>query len=377
MSPSKGDAMSRNNSPNPFTPIFGRVPPFMAGRELLIEDFNRAFDSVAADPNLSSIFVGARGTGKTALLTYLSKSAEASGWIIANASAKPGMLKEIYEQTVSNSAHLVEGKSKRRLRSISIGQLVGAEWENEDDSHDSWRLRMSRLLDELEDAGAGLLITVDEVDPAIDEMVELASTYQHFVREERRVALLLAGLPSKVSSLVSSDSVSFLRRARTHKLKRVADSEIEIALTTTLAEGNRALDDDALEKTIKAIDGFPYLLQLVGFYLWEGSPSGETIDSDHAAIAIRRAQEDFTHGVLDSTYRELSAGDLAFLMAMLEDDKPSLLKDITKRTGKSPSNTRVYKRRLLEAGVIEEERRGEVRFELPMLREYLKAKACL
>lgn len=369
--------MANLSTANPFTPIFGRVPPFMAGRELLIEDFDRAFGSSSADPNLSSIFVGARGTGKTALLTYLSRNAESHGWITTNVSAKPGMLKEIYEQAATNGSHLINGKAKRKLKSLSIGQWVGAEWENEDAPQESWRLQMNRIIDELENSNAGLLITVDEVNPSVEEMVELSSIYQHFVREERKVALLLAGLPSKVSSLVSSDSVSFLRRARTHKLKRVLDTEVEIALKTTLSEGERSFDQGALEKTIEAIDGFPYLLQLVGFYLWEGSAPNTTIDHNAAMVAIKRAQTDYIHGVLDSTYRELSAGDLTFLIAMLEDEGPSTLKDIAERTGKSPSSARVYKRRLLEAGVIEEERRSEVRFELPMLKEYLKDKTSL
>lgn len=91
-------------------------------------------------------------------------------------------------------------------------------------------------------------------------------------------------------------------------------------------------------------------------------------------MATERARTDFAHGVLDATYRELSDGDIAFLAAMLEDDGLSSMKDITRRTDKSPSSTRVYKGRLLEQGIIEEERRGEVRFELPAFREYLREK---
>ena len=45
-----------------------------------------------------------------------------------------------------------------------------------------------------------MLFTVDEVDPTLDEMVQLAAFYQHFVREGRKVALLMAGLPHNISS---------------------------------------------------------------------------------------------------------------------------------------------------------------------------------
>ena len=366
--------MEQTADTNPFTPIFGHIPPFMAGREHLLEDFEKALGGPITNPNLSSIFVGARGTGKTALLTYLSRSAEAAGWVTANVSAKPGMLSEILEQASVNGAHLLEASPSRKLKSLSIGQLIGAEWENASEDQGSWRLRMSKLLDNLADSGAGLLITIDEVNPNIEEMVELASTYQHFVREERRVALLLAGLPSKVSSLVSSDSVSFLRRSRIHRLGRISRTETKVALQTTLSESGRILEGPALEVALETTDGFPYLLQLVGFYLWEGSEAGKHISENSSQQAADRAKADFTHSVLEATYRELSDGDLAFLAAMLEDEGPTSLKAITERIGKSPSSTRVYKGRMLEQGIIEEERRGEVRFALPLFKEYLQEK---
>ena len=48
--------------------------------------------------------------------------------------------------------------------------------------------------------GVGLLVTVDEVRVELDEMVRIASTYKHFVGGNRKVALLMVGLPGKVSS---------------------------------------------------------------------------------------------------------------------------------------------------------------------------------
>ena len=54
---------------SPFTPGFGSVPPHLAGREGLLEDMRRAFERGKGDPNLSTIIIGPRGTGKTALLS--------------------------------------------------------------------------------------------------------------------------------------------------------------------------------------------------------------------------------------------------------------------------------------------------------------------
>ena len=42
---------------NPFTPIFGRVPAYMAGREQIIDDMVLAFENDDSDPNLSMVRV--------------------------------------------------------------------------------------------------------------------------------------------------------------------------------------------------------------------------------------------------------------------------------------------------------------------------------
>lgn len=61
-------------SKSPFTSTFRSVPPFLAGREHILRDINRGFINGPGDLNLSTIFTGARGTGKTALLSLLSKN---------------------------------------------------------------------------------------------------------------------------------------------------------------------------------------------------------------------------------------------------------------------------------------------------------------
>ena len=220
--------------------------------------------------------------------------------------------------------------------------------------------------------GIGLLITVDEVRPNLDEMIQLAAVFQHFVREDRNVALLMAGLPSHISSLVSNESVSYLRRARMRRLGRISNQDIQDALVKTIESAGRTIEYEALDAEVSAIDGFPYLMQLIGYRLWAIRPNREPITVQDADQAIPLAREDYFTSVLDSTYRELSDGDLAFLCAMLPDQSPSAISDIAERMGKTPSYARVYRKRLLEQGIIAEERRGYVTFELPYFRDFLE-----
>ena len=114
-------------SKNPFTPTFGSVPPFLAGREHILRDINRGFINGPGDPNLSTIFTGARGTGKTALLSLLSETALEHGWIAANVSAMPGMLEDIIERT-KEAADSYLSQPHARINGVQIGP-VGIDWK--------------------------------------------------------------------------------------------------------------------------------------------------------------------------------------------------------------------------------------------------------
>lgn len=338
---------------NPFTPSFGKIPPFMAGREDIVDDILDALDEGPGNPYLSTVFVGARGTGKTALVSYLAQEAGGHGWISVNVSAVPGMLEDIVEQTVRAGSGFVEKPSKARLEGLTLGPF-GASWTSGNQSHGNWRTRMSPLLDQLQERGIGLLMTIDEVRADLDEMILLASTYQHFVREDRKVALLMAGLPYKVSQLLSDDSVSFLRRSQYYRLGTISDIEIAEAFTQTVEQGGRAIEDDALEYAVERIGGFPYMMQLVGWRSWRIRPTAASISLEDVQRGANWAAREIEEKMLAETYRDLSAMDQRFLAAMLEDKRESALTDIAKRMGVTSSYASTYKRRLLEQGVVSE-----------------------
>lgn len=359
---------------NPFTPAFGRIPAYMAGREQIIDDMAAAFRFGGANPDLCSIFVGARGTGKTALLSYLALEAEANGWIAANVTASPRMLEEIEECVTREGAHLLEADNAPRLTSIGIAPIGSVSWENVPAASAGWRQRMNTLLDQLDRTDTGLLITVDEVDPSLDEMTELVATYQHFVRENRKVALLMAGLPHRVSSLLSGKSTSFLRRAARHDLGSIPRYEVEDAFRLTAQKGGRDIDDDALERAADAIGGFPFMFQLVGYRAWNAAGTSDALDIKSIDRGVRLAQEELAARVFDATWAELSGADQAFARAMARDVGATSRADLTARLGKSSSHVSTYKKRLLEAGVIEEPQRGTFTFALPGFAEYVRAR---
>lgn len=359
---------------NPFTPTFGIVPPYMAGRTYVIEDIIRALDRGPGDPNLATIFIGARGTGKTALLSYLADEALEHGWISVSVVAAPGMLEDIYERTKEAVAAYIDTTDSPKLKGLTVGQLFGLEWESAPREQLNWRSRMNALFKGLDQCGIGLLITVDEVSASLDEMISFAATYQLFVREGKRVGLLMAGLPHQVSALLRNQTVSFLRRSVQHRLSGVADQEVAQALVQTIASEGKTATGEAIDLMVDAIGGFPFMMQLVGYRSWDVSFGSCEITVKDVQRGVALAQGDLDQRVLEPTFYELSDGDLAFLRAMLEDQDVSLVADIAQRMGVASNYASQYRARLVEQGIIGTRGRGKIAFDMLHFKEFLLSK---
>ncbi len=354
---------------NPFTPYFGKIPQYFAGRD---EVFDEIITSLEGDvPTICALFVGPRGSGKTALMSALGNEAQRFGWVSIDVSALPDMLETIYHKTKAASAHLIDTKPQKKISSVGISGIGSVSWEREDTTATPWCIRMERLLDLLNAAGVGLMITIDEVKVSLPDMIELVTTYQHWIREDRRVSLLMAGLPYNVDALIKGESTSFLRRAERYDLKPLSDVDVKEAFKLTVEEGGRTIDRSSLEDAAKAIDGFPFMFQLLGYRAWRTAGSSPALTEEHIAMGADAARQRLKERVYDATYAELSEGDRAFLFAMLEDEDRTTRASLMERLGRPTGHISTYKRRLIQAGVIDETLGGDYRFSLPGFREYL------
>lgn len=357
---------------NPFTPSFGEIPPHLAGRADIIRAFLRAFEGQNRKPELTTIFSGARGTGKTALMAYLADCAERSGWIAVRTTAIPGMMEDVEVQVQRKASHLLDVSPKIAVGHVGIPDVFSLDLSGAAPALNNWRSRMEDALDQLGEHGTGLAIIVDEVDPSLDEMIQIAAIYQQFVIDRRKVALIMAGLPHNTSTLITNKTVSFLRRANQVLLSRIEDYEIEKALARTVADGKRAIDPEGLRLASRAIGGFPFMLQLVGYHAWDENPAEETISAESFRTAIEIARREMSSRIFAATFSELSPEDIRFLGAMLEDPGDSSIADIAARLDRSSSQVAQYRRRLIDAGIIGRRSRGVIGFDLPFFREYLE-----
>lgn len=362
---------------NPFTPNFGQVPCQIAGRKDIISQLDYAYENAPGDPGLTTIFVGARGTGKTALLSYYSRNIQNRGWISVDVSCMPGMLEDIYEQSIRKTSHLVDNEKydskitksiEARLPILKAGIEVEKAYQN---SGRNWRSRMTDLIEALNSQDIGLLITIDEVNPNEEEMIAFASIYQMFIREERKIALLMAGLPHSVSLLLKNKQVSFLRRASQSYLKKVDDYEIEDAFVKTIEIGGKRINKDAIQEAAKNINGFPFMFQLLGYRAFELAENSVEISLENIKKGTELAFRDLATRVIKATIDEISDMGIKFLLAMCEDEDYSNNQLIAKRLNKDTNYIATYRKRLLDHGVIENIDKNNYSFAIPYTREYL------
>ena len=354
---------------NPFTPVFGSEPPLLAGRERLIGDVLQGLDDAPGNPNRITIFTGPRGSGKTVLLSRIVAEAEAKGWISAQVAVSPNMLTDLMDQVEKRAGAFLTPKPTSRLTELTAaGFSVGREILPE--AQKGWRLQMERHLDELAGQDVKLLFSIDEVKATIQELVYFISTFQFFIREKRDVALIMAGLPGNILQMFQSDSISFLRRAFLRKLDPIELPEVRAVLRQTIEMAGRRIENSALKKAAEQTKGLPFLIQLIGYHIFNQS-NNKTITMSDVDQGILDAKEDMESMVLEATLFDLSDVDQQFLKAMAQDETESKIADIAKRMGVSSQYAGTYRRRLIAQGIIAPAGRGKLVFALPMLRELL------
>lgn len=74
-----GDLGDHRSDANPFTPDFGQAPPVMVGRDGVMRALLTSWATGPRDPGFTSLLLGPRGTGKTALMGALAETAGSPG----------------------------------------------------------------------------------------------------------------------------------------------------------------------------------------------------------------------------------------------------------------------------------------------------------
>lgn len=186
---------------------------------------------------------------------------------------------------------------------------------------------------------------------------------------------MVAGLPRAIEDFLNDDVSTFLRRAERVRLEDVDINEVYQSLATTLRETSRTLREEDLWLAANATEGYPFMIQLVGYHIWRRADDAGVISHQAVTDGIDAARVRLGSLVHATSLKDLSDVDRTFLVAMAADYGPSRISDIAARLQREPNYVGVYRERLLTAGMIDSVGFGLVDFALPHLRQYLREHA--
>lgn len=358
-----------------FRPSFGNRPDRIVGREMVVEAFEEGFSRFPGSRERARLLIGQRGMGKTALLLEMADRAHRQNFVTARTTCGPAMLDNILDLLQRDGGRFVEEK-KPPVKGFSAGALgfsFGLTFTDEVRVNYNFRVKLEMICDRLAEVGKGVLLLIDEVRPDLPEMRVLATTYQELAGEGKNIAIVMAGLPAIVSEVLDEATLAFLHRATKVDLGPLPISSVRAYYSSAFKRAERPIEAPLLDAAAQATQGFPYLLQLIGFYLLEYTTPGQLIDDAILQDAVNAALCDFDKDVLGAMLRPLSPTDVSFLEAMtLDKENVSHVADIQSRLGVPQGHVQSYRRRLMDAGVIYSPSRGQLAFVVPRLADYLR-----
>ena len=205
---------------NPFTPGFGRYPAILAGRSAALADFDAALRGELPEQR-AMLISGARGIGKTVLLSEFEAKARDAGWsLLPLHTGSSSLSDELRATAVARLRELDPDAVASHLTGagasgFSASRSVTDRYAGQDEP-------LGDLLDRLAALAArdghGVMIALDEVQ-SVDraQLHEVSQHIQDLMRRHGQVVFVAAGIRSGVSKLLDHEKTTFLRRA--HRLE--------------------------------------------------------------------------------------------------------------------------------------------------------------
>jgi len=288
-------------------------------------------------------------------------------YIVPNEAMLDSILVQIYRQLPKSvSSALPEFKNI----SVNLGVSVGFERDAEKPYFaDTFSYHIMDLMDACMKQGKHILFLVDETQKHTEDMRIFISTYQDLVMREYSVSMVLAGLPQVVSDVLNDDILTFLRRAKQVELEHVEIIIVEHEFKKVFLKSGTTLTGEIVSKAARATYGYPYLIQLIGHYLWEDM-QGDT-DNDILDGVMVKVKAELFRNVHRMIFADLSNRDREFVIAMSEDESASSVSAIGERMQKKKNFISLYRERLISSGVVKSCGHGLLCFNYPYMREFL------
>lgn len=337
---------------NPYTLVFGREPLQLIPRVSTASEMVEAFNAEPASQQIYLI-TGVRGSGKTVLMTEVSKRLAAQdGWIVVELNPERDMLHTLASKLSSDNrlARLFQS-AKINLSLFGIGLEVSGTVPISD-----IEIALERMLASLQAHGKKVLVTIDEA-ANTQAMREFAHAYQILVRKDLPLFLLMTGLYDNVRRLQDEKTLTFLYRA-----PRIPIGPLNVGI---MADNYRRVLEVEGEEALRMAQmtrGYPFAFQVFGYFAWQHGRLTED--------ALRDCKQYLDEYAYDKIWSELSEGDQRVAHAIASSPS-SKVSDVRRLANMSTNQFNPYRDRLVKRGIVDGRTYGHVRFFLPLFERYV------
>lgn len=339
---------------NPFTLTFGKKPEQYISRitqtEQIVEDFRSEAPS-------SSVYMiaGVRGSGKTVMMTSISKELEKEDeWYVVELNPKRDLLTSLASKIYA-FPHMKEKFLDAKLDFSAFGFGIPIEKGTPiTDIEDV----ISKMLKQLKKDGKRLLITIDEVTNT-NEIGIFASSFQIFLRQDLPIFLLMTGLYENIYEIQNDKSLTFLYRAP----KILLEPLNYTAIKKTYQEVFDIPVSQAEEMALLT-KGYSFAFQVLGYLYWQKNGKGK----------ISELFNDFDRYLAEYVYEKIWSESSELdkkIMVAISTSKKTSVKEIREQLDMTSELFSVYRERLKRKGVIDTREFGKITFALPRFSEFV------
>ena len=276
--------MNGRHAVNPFVPGRGHIPPYLAGREV---EQGKLLDLLAYLQNgrgapRDAVLSGPRGNGKTTLLRWLRREAEASGKDVEEVDVvwlTPGEVPDLDRLATALVPPSRFGSLRPDTLSLSAG-IGRLGWELGGQSRSLTVLLTARC------ERRPLVLLLDEAHTLEREVGRALLNASQAVSSEAPFLMVMAGTPGLQAHL-DTMSATFWSRAEKLGIGRLDEAAAALALARPLTEQMPAInfDEGALAHVVEESQRYPYFLQLWGAALWAAARSRAATWIDGSLVA--------------------------------------------------------------------------------------------
>ena len=338
---------------NPFNISFGEEPINMISRENELKDIISTFESEQPETK-TYIITGPRGSGKTVLLSKVKEHFEQTkNWLTIELNPYIDMLEQLASKIYD------KGKIKHLFLKTEFnfsfhGLSFSIKGENPITNVASL---LDLMFEYLNKKNIKVLISIDDI--SSNEFVRpFIHSYQSFIREKYKVFIIISGLYENVSNLESEKSLTFLLRAPKVYLSNLSLREISYSYKDIFN-----IDDKTSIKLAKLTNGYAYAYQLLGNLLYKDNLK------DVNKTILEKYDLQLENNVYSIIWKSLSNKEKDILIAIAKTN--GKIKDILIEANMSNSALQVYKKRLLNNGLIDTNTRGIIIFNLPRFKDFV------